>query len=274
MTHSSPEIALLPCPFCGNRPTPPFRNMRDDEDEVVKCWTIQHPCASIDHEIWTYADASAEECARRWNTRATSAQAAGEPVAWRWRPRGAVNWIYDPTAEWRSQQKEANIDIEPLYRAPPQAASGLLQRARQFVAESGCDEDDSDVNAERDRLLADIDAALSRPDRGGGQSMDEAAAENFGLTADDFDGGRVMTRAVGWAVVASGARIFVKTVSDTRRAAIINWLVTEKEQLITIFDDDLSIEKMWKHHGSYVDCRQVTISDDPLALSSHDRQGE
>jgi hypothetical protein len=42
----------------------------------------------------------------------------GEPVAWRWRPRGMINWIYDPTAEWRSQQKGADIDIEPLYTAP------------------------------------------------------------------------------------------------------------------------------------------------------------
>jgi hypothetical protein len=43
----------------------------------------------------------------------------GEPVAWRWRPRGATNWIYDPTAEWRGQQKGADIDIEPLFAAPP-----------------------------------------------------------------------------------------------------------------------------------------------------------
>jgi len=71
--------ALLPCPFCGNRPTPPFQNLRDDEDDVVKCWTIQHPCTAIDHEIWTHADASAEECAKVWNTRAAP---ASEPVAW------------------------------------------------------------------------------------------------------------------------------------------------------------------------------------------------
>jgi len=34
--------ALLPCPFCGKKPTPPFQNLREDEyDEPVKCWTIQ-----------------------------------------------------------------------------------------------------------------------------------------------------------------------------------------------------------------------------------------
>lgn len=39
-------------------------------------------------------------------------------------------------------------------------AKALLKRARQFVSDSGCDEDDTDVNAERDKLLAEIDAAL------------------------------------------------------------------------------------------------------------------
>lgn len=73
-----------------------------------------------------------------------------------------------------------------------------------------------------------------------------------------------MTEAIGWAVVASGARIYVRTVSDTRRAAIINWLVTEKHQSITMFHGDEQIERMWKHHGAYVDCRQVTISDSPI----------
>ena len=63
---------------------------------------------------------------RDWHALArTPVQAAGELVAWRWRPRGAVNWIYDPTAEWRSQQKGADIDIEPLYAAPPQPAPDL-----------------------------------------------------------------------------------------------------------------------------------------------------
>jgi hypothetical protein len=48
--------------------------------------------------------------------------------------------------------------------AQPQTAStDLLKRARQFVADSGCDEDDNDVNAARDELLAEIDAALTRP---------------------------------------------------------------------------------------------------------------
>ena len=70
-----------------------------------------------------------------------------------------------------------------------------------------------------------------------------------------------MTEAVGWAVISSGARIFVKTVSETRRAAIINYLVIEHEQLITIYHSDQQIEALWKHFGQYVDCKQVKITD-------------
>jgi hypothetical protein len=70
-----------------------------------------------------------------------------------------------------------------------------------------------------------------------------------------------MAEAVGWAVVASGARIFVKTVSETRRAAIINYLVVEHEQLITIYHSDQQIEALWKHLGQYVECKQVKITD-------------
>jgi hypothetical protein len=76
-----------------------------------------------------------------------------------------------------------------------------------------------------------------------------------------------MTEAVGWAVVASGARIFVKTVSETRRAAIINYLVVEHGQLITIYHSDQQIEALWKrfgqwmHFGQYVECKQVKITD-------------
>lgn len=39
--------------------------------------------------------------------------------------------------------------------------STLLTRARQFVADSGSDEDDSEVNAARNQLLAEMDAALT-----------------------------------------------------------------------------------------------------------------
>ncbi len=38
------------------------------------------------------------------------------PVSWRWRPRGATEWIYDPTEEWRKEH-EGDIESEPLYAA-------------------------------------------------------------------------------------------------------------------------------------------------------------
>ncbi len=37
-----------------------------------------------------------------------------EPVAWRWRPRGATNWIYDPSPEWRVEHLDS-IEVQPLY---------------------------------------------------------------------------------------------------------------------------------------------------------------
>lgn len=71
-----------------------------------------------------------------------------------------------------------------------------------------------------------------------------------------------MTKALAWAVVATGARVCVNSVSDTRRAAIINWLVAEKKQQITVYHSDEQIEALWKHFGEYVDCKRVTITDD------------
>lgn len=105
------DIALLPCPFCGTKPAPPFQNLRDDDD-LVKCWTIQHPCTAIDHEIWTHADASADDCVTIWNTRAVPARQ--EPVAWRTNTGAATT--EKRTAEiWRDTY---NFTIEPLYAAP------------------------------------------------------------------------------------------------------------------------------------------------------------
>jgi hypothetical protein len=49
----------------------------------------------------------------------------------------------------------------------------------------------------------------------------------------------------GWAVRdAQGVKL--KTVSDTRRAAIVNWLVTECQVLITNAMPDDVIERQWE----------------------------
>jgi hypothetical protein len=68
-----------------------------------------------------------------------------------------------------------------------------------------------------------------------------------------------MSETKGWAVIKND-HIYVKTVSDTRRAAIINWLVTEKQVIVKAYNTDADIEDMWRHFGQYVDCRPVTIS--------------
>jgi hypothetical protein len=47
--------------------------------------------------------------------------------------------------------------------AQPQGARSLLERAAKFIADSGCDEDDNEVNVDRDSLLREIDIVLSRP---------------------------------------------------------------------------------------------------------------
>ena len=54
-------------------------------------------------------------------------------------------------------KETAHDPLCPQYSNP----KALLKRARQFIADSGCDEDDSDVNLERNKLLAEIDVALS-----------------------------------------------------------------------------------------------------------------
>ncbi len=51
-------------------------------------------------------------------------------------------------------------------------------------------------------------------------------------------------KAEGWAVVSKG-KILVRTVSDTRRAAIVNWLVTERQILVMASWTDEDIERMW-----------------------------
>lgn len=65
---------------------------------------------------------------------------------------------------------------------------------------------------------------------------------------------------VGWAVIDNGD-IKVRTVSDTRRAAIVNWLVTERSQFIYGSDSDEHIERLWwRLRTDEVDVECVTIT--------------
>lgn len=73
-----------------------------------------------------------------------------------------------------------------------------------------------------------------------------------------------MSNARGWAVEPIGGQIMINTVSGTRRAAIVNYLVTEHRVMLTIFDSDENIENLWKHYGEHAECRQVNVSTLPI----------
>lgn len=72
-------------------------------------------------------------------------------------------------------------------------------------------------------------------------------------------------KAEGWAVVSKG-KILVKTISDTRRAAIVNWMVTERSVLVRASWDDDTIERIW-HESNRGDtqtiCTTVSIELSP-----------
>lgn len=64
--------------------------------------------------------------------------------------------------------------------------------------------------------------------------------------------------ALGWAVI-EGDAIKVRTVSDTRRAAIVNWLLTERRKLIVEGTSDGTIEHYWTENCGDARAVQVAI---------------
>lgn len=71
----------------------------------------------------------------------------------------------------------------------------------------------------------------------------------------------------GWAVVDGHQRVLVRTVSDTRRAAIINWLCTEAGMMATRFAFDRQIEDAWQAKRGAADVVAVQIR--PVPLQDH-----
>lgn len=58
-----------------------------------------------------------------------------------------------------------------------------------------------------------------------------------------------------------GEGILVDTVHTSRRAAIVNWLVTRKDTMVTADRDDDWIEFMWKHlRDERTYCIKIEIS--------------
>lgn len=72
-----------------------------------------------------------------------------------------------------------------------------------------------------------------------------------------------MSSAKGWGIERHNGELLVRTISDTRRAAIVNYLITEHQVSLTIFDTDENIENLWRHYGQYAEARQVHIQTTP-----------
>lgn len=64
--------------------------------------------------------------------------------------------------------------------------------------------------------------------------------------------------ATGWAIRLSDGKIDVRTVSPTRRAAIVNWLCVHG-MTPTIHATDADIEATWLAYGQYVQDIEVDI---------------
>jgi hypothetical protein len=65
---------------------------------------------------------------------------------------------------------------------------------------------------------------------------------------------------IGWAVIEFN-KIKIRTVSDTRRAAIVNFLVTERRVMILNDMTDEFIERMWSDYaGKDAEVSFVTIT--------------
>lgn len=54
----------------------------------------------------------------------------------------------------------------------------------------------------------------------------------------------------GFAAVNHRGEILVKTVSETRRAAMVNWLVTELHFMITLNHTDEAIDELFRRNAA------------------------
>jgi hypothetical protein len=65
--------------------------------------------------------------------------------------------------------------------------------------------------------------------------------------------------AHGWAVVDRYGNTLVKTVSETRRAALVNWLIIYPGIVILNHYADDMIERLWAENKGHADVTKVTI---------------
>jgi hypothetical protein len=66
-------------------------------------------------------------------------------------------------------------------------------------------------------------------------------------------------KAEAWAVV-EGGKINIRSVSPTRRAAIVNWLCTEVKMLALNTATDVDIERVWEANKGSAEATKVVVA--------------
>lgn len=70
----------------------------------------------------------------------------------------------------------------------------------------------------------------------------------------------MIAEALGWAAIED-RKIKVRTISDTRRSAIINFLVTERLVMLTSLASDDHIERLWSDLKGAADVVLVEVRE-------------
>jgi len=68
--------------------------------------------------------------------------------------------------------------------------------------------------------------------------------------------------AFGYAVIDEKGEVLIKTVSDSQRAAKLNWLVAVARVWINDVTTDVEINRAWLHNKGDAECVRVQI--DPV----------
>jgi hypothetical protein len=95
------------------------------------------------------------------------------------------------------------------------------------------------------------------------RSLDAAALTPLpagGLTGEE----------TAWACFNEHGQVLVRTISDTRRAAIVNWIVTERSIFIGANYTDEQIERSWQCLKGLCEVRRVVIIDRLTKSQSRD----
>ena len=74
-------------------------------------------------------------------------------------------------------------------------------------------------------------------------------------------------KADGWAVINRHNAIEVRTVSPTRRAAILNWLLTDRGLMATHVATDKLIERQWELDSADFCARVARVTIEEVVAS-------